>query len=459
MFDLSDTIAAICTPNGTGAISAIRISGSDSWEIAQKKFSTKTIAPLCFTHMQALHGYIKDHNKTIDEVILLPFKSPKSYTGEDVIEIYCHGSTKIASMILDLCLLNGARLAKAGEFTFRAFINGKVDLTSAEAINEMIYANTDEAVYSSSEKLLGSLKEKITNFRNTLFNLITSIESSIEFPQDTPDFTSEDIVNKLQSLKDELDKLIKRAKEGQILREGVKISIIGAPNVGKSSLLNQLLENERAIVASKPGTTTDTIEEKTIIDGWPIVLTDTAGIREINNNEEVEKLGIDRSKHTLLNSDIVLLVVDLTSSFDENTKQIMENLNSKPKIVVGNKVDLFSEQRTTITDKRINILVSAKFGTNIDKLKKLILEKVKSVLHTMVDRQQAMIYVNQRQKELLIQCNLHINEAINLLKINNPDDIIVDELKDAISKLDEVSGRKISDDIIQNIFATFCIGK
>ncbi len=457
MFNLSDTICAICTPKGSGAISAIRISGSESWNIARKIFSATNggeVSEPRLQHMHALHGYIKDNKKIIDEVIILPYKSPHSFTAEDTIEIFCHGGLQVTSQILDLCLKNGARQAKAGEFTFRAFVNGRIDLTEAEAINEIISADNEKAAHVASEILSGSLKKKISQFRKTLFDLITSIESSIEFPLDIPDTSRDKTILNLQNIKNEINKLIESSKEGQIIRDGIKVSIIGLPNVGKSSLLNRLLEGERAIVSEEPGTTRDTIEEKIIIDGWPIVLIDTAGIREKKSVSDSEKLGIERSKSTIQKSDIVLAVFDIINDGHES-KQFTALLGNKPKILVGNKIDLLNGK--SMSKNGYDVLISAKAGTNIDKLKELIIEKIN--FPSPISYLLSPIHINQRQKELLVQCNFAIENSISLANKNLSEDLISSELKNAISKLDEISGRAVSDAIIQNIFAKFCIGK
>ncbi len=464
MFNLSDTICAICTPPGTGSITAIRISGHDSWDITKKIFTKNKTedelqTPILFTHMQALHGFIKDpdNDKVLDEVVLLPFKSPQSYTCEDTIEIFCHGNTHIASTILALCLKNGARRAKAGEFTFRAFTNGRLDLTEAEAVNELIHADSARSIQAASNILQGSLKEKVKLFREELFNLITVIESAIEFPQDVAPIQSNEIVTELNQIKFNIDNLIERAKEGQLLREGIKISIIGTPNVGKSSLLNQLLENQRAIVTNEPGTTRDTLEEKIIIDGWTVVLVDTAGIRHEANLNESEKLGIERSRSALEISDLALILFDITKDLANYTEQLSILSNGKPKIIIGNKIDLLTEQ--TEKTNQYDIAISAKYGTNIDKLKELISKKIKSLCNTKTNHLANPIYINQRQKELLIQCNSSLGFALDLARQNVTEDIIADELKKAVSKLDEIAGRIINEDIISNIFTKFCIGK
>lgn len=470
MYDLSDTICAVCTPRGIGGIAAIRISGPESWEIAKGIFTKDTqhsgqdlscpYSTQHFEHMHALHGYVHDGYKVVDEVIILPFKSPNSYTMEDIVEIYCHGGSQVTSMVLDLCLRNGARLAKEGEFTFRAFACGRIDLSSAEAVNELIQADTEKMVYASSEILLGSLKEKVNVFKDKLLDLITTMESSLEFPLDVPNVQREEIALSLSGIDLELSELIKSSKEGQILRDGIRLSIIGAPNVGKSSLLNQLLGNERAIVASEPGTTRDVIEEKIIIDGWPVVLIDTAGIREATSTSEVEQLGIERSKLALERCDIALLVFDLTGGLDNSTEQIMGLLDGKPRIVVGNKIDLSGGE----SQSKCEVCISAKYGTNVDTLKELIIEKIKSLTQHSGQGKSCpystqCCYINQRQKELLLQCYKHINLALELVERNVPDDLVSDELRSAISKLEEVSGRKVNEEIITSIFSKFCIGK
>lgn len=448
MYDLRDTIAAVCTPPGVGGIAVIRISGTDSWSIVQKIFSGSS-----FSHMQAQHGSIKDKDKVVDEVIVIPYKAPKSFTTEDTVEICTHGGSQVTSMVLDLCLRNGARLAKNGEFTFRAFINGRIDLTEAEAINELINATSTKTVFSANELLSGGLKNKVFSFRERLLNLVSGIESSIEFPMDVGNSKKDEISRDLNTINLELKELIETSKEGQLLREGVKVSIIGSPNAGKSSLLNQLLENERAIVTSKAGTTRDTIEEKVIIDGWPIVLVDTAGLRREDISDEAEKIGIERSKFALEKSDIALFVFDITKEKDTSSREILNSVNGKPKILVGNKVDLVNKVKQ---EKDFDVLISAKEGTNIDKLKFLIIERIKSLSTKQIE---SSFYVNQRQKELLLQCSNSIDFALEIIRKNDPEDLIADELKKSISKLDEVSGQKINDDVIANVFSNFCIGK
>ncbi len=471
MFNISDTICAICTPKGTGAISVIRISGTESWKIGQKIFS-QTQYPILntqysFEHMYAQHGYIKDNDKTIDEVIILPYKAPNSFTTEDTVEIFCHGGLQVTSQVLDLCLKHGVRQAKNGEFTFRAFVNGRIDLTEAEAINEIISADNEKAVSIASQILSGSLKDKIVGFREKLLNLITSIESSVEFPMDIADMSKEEVVANLKNIQSEIGELIKDSREGLLLREGIKVSIVGPTNAGKSSLLNQLLESERAIVSDEPGTTRDTVEEKILIDGWSVILVDTAGIREKDSASKSEKMGIERSKQSIQNSDIVLGVFDLTNKSHDQS-EFSNLIKDKSKIIIGNKVDLVDT--SNISKNGFDILISAKNGDNITQLKKLLIEKASSLFntrHSILPLEARLAkggntqycYINQRQKELLIQCNSAIENSTDLANKNISEDLISDELKNAISKLDEISGRTISDEVIKNIFAKFCIGK
>ncbi len=480
MYNLSDTICAICTPPGVGSIAAIRISGKDSWDIVNKIFvnakchsepKAKNLITLkdssvtsflqndiLLSHMQAQHGYIKEGDKTIDEVIVLPYKAPNSFTAEDVIEIFTHGGNQVTSMVIDLCLKNGARLAKNGEFSFRAFINGRIDLTEAEAINDLISATSSLSVLSANQMLKGGLAEKVKNFREKLLNLLTVIESSIEFPSDVGDLDSKNFSKQLIEIISEINSLIETSKEGQILRDGFKISIIGAPNAGKSSLLNRLLENERAIVTNTPGTTRDTIEEKISLNGYPIVLVDTAGIRHEEKLEEAEKFGIERSKQAIERSNLIIYVYDVTNKKDDFSQEVLNSINGKTKLVIGNKIDLRHSEE--LCDGGSDILISAKDGTNIDKLKSLIVNKIKEVT---IPRTKAttpsQFFINQRQKELLIQCSSSISFAKEILDKKDPEDLVADELKKAISKLDEVSGQNVSEEVINNIFSKFCIGK
>lgn len=461
MYNLSDTIAAICTPPGIGAIAAIRISGPESWAIAKKIFvvgSSGRFKTYHYHHMQAVYGYIVDGDKVIDEVITLPYKSPNSFTTEDVIEIFCHGGSKIASMILDLCLKNGARKASKGEFTFRAFVNGRIDLTEAEAVNEIINADNLYSIYNASSNLTGSLKEKLSIFREKIFNLLTSIESHLEFPLDVPQTERSQIIEELSSIKNELEDLICGSNQGQMLRTGIKVSILGIPNVGKSSLLNQLLESERAIVTDEPGTTRDTVEEKAVIGDLPFVLVDTAGIRDnMMEVSKAEKLGIQRSRNSIDASDIVLIMFDLTKGICDGTRQILGSINGKPKILIGNKIDLFNGNENALT--KFDVSISAKYGTNLNLLKNLLVEKASNLLKN--DNGNNHLYnfsINQRQKELLLQCSQSIENAINAASYGT-EDLIASELKNSISRLDEISGRKVNEEIITNIFAKFCIGK
>lgn len=447
MYNLTDTIAALCTPPGTGGLAAIRMSGDKSWSIIEKIFLPYR---QMFEHMHALHGFIKDGEKIVDEVIVLPFRSPRSYTTEDVIEIFCHGNSKIASMILDLCVKYGARKALAGEFTFRAFVNGRIDLTEAEAVSQITQANTSSSVFASSEILAGSLKSKVISFREKMLNLVTAIESSVEFPLDVNPPQRDGIVLQLSKIGCEIKQLISDSESGQLLHEGIKVSIIGEANVGKSSLLNQLLESQRAIVTSEPGTTRDTIEEKLVIGGYSIVLVDTAGIRESKLLKETEKLGIERAKHALENSDIALVVFDVTDK--KPASNVLNIIDGRKKIVVGNKIDLLDSP-----NNQYDIMVSAKFGTNIDKLKDLLLEKIKTFNGKI--KHNEGISINQRQRELLLQCGSSIEFAIEMANKGETEDLIADELKKAISRLDEVSGLKINEDVITNVFSKFCIGK
>lgn len=470
MYNLSDTIAAICTPKGIGSIAAIRLSGKDSWEIVNKIFSSRSLCErgspakgeaatlnaersMLFTPMQAQYGHLYDKEKLIDEVIVLPYKSPNSFTTEDSIEIFCHGGIQIPSMVLDLCLKNGARLAQKGEFTFRAFVNGRIDLTEAEAINDLIHADSEKLALSSIESIKGSLKEKIASFKQLLVNLLSTIESAIEFPSDVPPINPEYLKATLTNLHSKIQSLITSSKEGQILRQGIKVCIVGPPNAGKSSLLNRLLENERAIVTDIPGTTRDLIEEKVTINGYPIVIIDTAGIRNDNDLEKPEFIGIKKSKEILQKSELAIIVFDINNFQNESLIDITNNLNGQPKIIIGNKIDLIKNE---IVNNHFDILISATEGTNIQELKTLLTQRIESILPKNISTD---VFINERQKTLLIQCNNSIENAIEMIKKNIPEDIFSDELKKGIAKLDQISGTQVNEEIMSNIFEKFCIGK
>ena len=446
MYNLSDTIAAISTPRGSGGIAGIRISGKESWNIAKTIFKQKEETN--FEHMKALHGFIHNGEQTIDEVVLLPFKGPNSFTAEDVIEIFCHGGIQIPSMVLDLVLKNGGRLAKNGEFTFRGFISGRMDLTEAEAINEIINAESENGVLSISNTLSGSLKKEVGNFKDKLSSILASIESSIEFPMDVDPANYSKLKDDLTLLQKDLQEVIKSSKEGRLLKNGIKTSIIGKPNAGKSSLLNSLIENDRAIVTSTPGTTRDIIEERAIIDGWPFVFIDTAGIRG-GSLDKAEEYGIERSKQSIKDADIVLYINDVTST----EKDCFEIPKEKAVITIGNKVDLVEDKEITSS---YDVLVSAKFGININELKS-ILKKIVQSSNPQTGKEG--IYINERQKSLLMQMSNHIDHSLKAINDNTPEDLIADELKKAISKLDEISGAKVNEDVITDIFQKFCIGK
>ncbi|MBI1858213.1 MAG: GTP-binding protein, partial [Candidatus Melainabacteria bacterium] len=284
--------------------------------------------------------------------------------------------------------------------------------------------------------------------------LATSLEGTIEFPLDVEDVNREELSSKLKFITDELEHLIEDSSEGRVLREGVKLSIIGEPNVGKSSLLNRLLENERAIVTNIPGTTRDTIEEKLVLQGWPLVLVDTAGIREHNMLDEAEEYGIQRTKKAVEKSDLVLLVKDLSKQEEHDSLKLYELIKDKPRIVVGNKVDLIESNGKPMA---CDVEISATQGTNVAELKLLIIEKIKESIKARSNN--TSIFVNERQKELLVQTKTSLQFVMEQSKKEIPDDLIADELKKSISKLDEITGQGVNDDVIKNIFAKFCVGK
>lgn len=485
---LDDTIAAISTAPGTGAIAIVRLSGNNSFQIASQLFSLdkeKRIAPDQLISHLSMHGYIYDTDPglIIDEVILIPYKAPRTYTGEDLIEINCHGGAMVTREILDLCLSSGARLARRGEFTERAFINGRIDLTQAEAVYDLIQAKTVRQRRYSSSVLSGHLGKRIKKIRDDLLDLMAAIVAGIDFPEEVGDLPEDKIAPRITDAIKTLAQLAQTTKSGQFLRDGLRLTIIGKPNVGKSSLLNQLLKFERAIVTDQPGTTRDSLAEVLDINGIPVILTDTAGIRD--SDDRIEKLGMERSRLALEQCDLVLFVTDAAAEFDQDDFMAMKLIADHACISISNKIDLLpdfnSKQSvalahfnngstaekiltadhfvTVSTEAGTNVVdslfISAKTGIGIDRLTAAI-ERFAVPDPKFEDAGGSL---NARQGEL---CNKSIEAltiALETLSTGLPQDCLASDLKSAIDKLSEVCGEAVSEEIIANVFANFCIGK
>lgn len=437
-----DTIAAIATPIGTGGVGVIRISGDKSFEIINKIFSKKNpeIGKIA-------HGWIVDNDKKIDEVIVLPFKNPNSYTGEDVIEIHCHGGINVTGNILDLVLKSGARLAERGEYTKRAFINGKMDLSQAEAVADLIHAKTKKFAKKSANNLSGILRIKIKEIRGKIFEILSKIIAGIDFPEDVKEPEYEYLINGFEDVIADIDEILSSAKASDIMRQGLKIAIAGRPNVGKSSLFNTLLNIERAIVTDIAGTTRDIIKENLDMD-VPITLIDTAGIRE--DAEKIEKIGIEYSKQSVEDADLILFLYDISEGMTQEDKKIYEIVKDKPHIVVANKCDLISQNAQI--ENQVNISTLTKQG--LEDLK----SKIKDFAYNF-DLNDTDYITNNRQQDCLKKCRQSMIQALDAAKINQLQDLISIDLKSALLFLDEITGEVITDEILENIFSHFCIGK
>ncbi len=437
-----DTIAAIATPLGTGGVGVIRISGDTSFDIIKKIYSKQNL-----TAGRISHGWIVDNGKKIDEVIILPFKNPNSYTGEDVIEIHCHGGMNVVRNILDLVLKNGARTAERGEFTKRAFLNKKMDLSQAEAVADLIHAKTRNFAIQSAKNLSGVLGEKISEIKKQIFETLSKIIAGIDFPEDVAEPEYSYLISSFENSLKEIDEILSCAKSSDILRQGVKIAIVGKPNVGKSSLFNKLLNVERAIVTDIAGTTRDVIKEN--LD-WDVAITliDTAGIRESDEVGKVEEIGIEYSKQSADEADLVLFIYDASRGMNDEDKAILDLIKNKTHLIIANKCDLIQNK----IENAINISVET--GLGIEDLK----NKIKEIVCNFSSDDTEFI-TNKRQQDCLEKCRESLTNALNAAKINELQDLISIDLKSALLYLDEITGEVITDEILENIFSHFCIGK
>lgn len=438
-----DTITAIATPIGTGGVGVIRISGSKSFEIAEKFFSQPLVAG------KIHHGWIIDKNKKIDEVIVLPFKNPNSFTGEDVVEIQCHGGINVLRNILDLVLKNGARMAERGEFTKRAFLNHKIDLSQAEAICDLIHAKTQNFAIQSAKNLSGVLAESINEIKKDIFEVLSRIIAGIDFPDDVKEPEYSYLKNEFQTAIDKIDKILLCAKSSNVLRQGIKIAILGKPNVGKSSLFNALLSLNRAIVTDIAGTTRDILTETLDIDGIPVTLIDTAGIREHSQAETVEKIGIEFSKQSADEADLILFLFDAETGINKEDKVILELIKDKNFLKIANKSDLIKE-KTGDEFLYLSTLTKEGFEDLKSKIKQFVGEK--SIEDT-------EFITNNRQQDCLEKALESLHQALLATQLNELQDLISIDVKSALLYLDEITGEVITDDILNNIFDNFCIGK
>lgn len=441
-----ETIAAISTPLGTGGVGVIRISGDKSFEIALK-ISNRTELPAG----KICHGWIMDGDTKIDEVVILPFKNPNSYTGEDVVEIQCHGGVNVVRNILDVVLRNGARMAERGEFTKRAFLNKKLDLSQAEAVDDLIHAKTSNFAIQSAKNLSGVLATKINEIKGEIFETTSRIVAGIDFPEDVAEPEYSYLTEKFTKSLDEINKILACAKSSDILRQGVKVAIVGRPNVGKSSLFNALLNLDRAIVTDIAGTTRDIIKENLDL-GVAVTLIDTAGIRDDKNIDKVEEIGIEYSKQSAQEADLNLFLYDANIGITEEDKEIYNIIKDKTHIVVANKIDLLTTDFNEEIPNTAKLSVYTKDG--LDDLK----EKMKSIV-CQFSLEETEFITNKRQQSCLLRCKESLERALQAAQMEELQDMIYIDLKSALLSLDEITGEVITDDILNNIFDHFCIGK
>ncbi len=404
------------------------------------------------------YGHIKNkNNEIVDEVLVSYFKEPKSYTTENMCEINSHGGNIVMKQILELCIENGAELAEPGEFTKRAFLNGRIDLSQAEAVIDVINAKTKIETKESINQLQGYLSKRISNIRKKLIDMMVDIDANIDYPEyDLEDVSYNKATQELTDIYNDLNKLEKSFDNGKIIKNGVKVAIIGKPNAGKSSLLNAMLKEERAIVTEYEGTTRDTIEEFLEIDGIPIRIIDTAGIR--NAKDEVEKIGIKKAKEVAETADLIIAIFDITKKLDEEDKKILDIIGNKKSIIVLNKIDLVD--KVNIPEEILkyeNIIeMSALNKQGIEEMYNKIAEIFK---FNDIEEDNSFIITNIRHKELIKKANKNIEDAINTLKNNLPIDIISINIKDALENLGNITGENVSENIINEIFKKFCLGK
>ncbi len=441
VLDEFDTIAAISTPIGTGGVGVIRISGDNAFDIIQKIFTNPKFEPRKFNH-----GWIIENETKIDEVIVLPFFAPNSYTGENVIEIQCHGGINVVRNILNLVLKNGARMAEKGEFTKRAFLNKRMDLSQAESVADIIHSKTSSFAKASAKNLSGVLKNKIDNIRNTIFEVLSKITAGIDFPEDVREPEYEYLIDSFEKILSSIDSVLLGADTSNIFRQGASVAIVGKPNVGKSSLFNALLNLDRAIVTDIAGTTRDVLRE-TLDLGIPVTLVDTAGIRDEGDNK-VEQIGIEYSKQTLEEADLVLFVYDASAGINDEDKEVIELLKGKKYLLIANKSDLVADKNDDA------IYISAKSGEGVSELKQKLSQKVCDI-----NPENLEFVTNTRQQECLKKARNSIEQALLASQLRELQDLISIDVKSAILALDELTGELITDDILNNIFDNFCIGK
>jgi tRNA modification GTPase len=466
----NDIICAISTPQGNGAIAVIRLSGEESIVLADKVFQSPSGKKLIDQQPNTLHfGILKDGDTLIDEVVVSLFKAPRSYTGEELVEISCHGSVYIQQQILQLLTRKGARLAKPGEFTLRAFVNGKMDLSQAEAVADLIASSSATSHKVAIQQMRGGFSGEIANLRDRLLHFISLLELELDFSEEDVEFADRkqlnDLLNNIQHL---IKKLLKSFDLGNVIKNGVPVAIVGHTNVGKSTLLNKILNEEKAIVSEIAGTTRDVIEDVINIEGVAFRFIDTAGIRE--TTDTIETLGIERTYDRMAKSSVVLLMVDATekvADIAQAVKKVKEKIGATDKklIVIVNKIDRLNDStieqeinqslNNLLDEHDVHIKISAKTGENIEKL----IEELLSVVNLAALNQNEVIVTNARHYEALEKASVALQRAIDGIDTGITGDFLAMDIREVLHYLGEITGEITTDEVLGNIFKNFCIGK
>ena len=452
----TDTIAAIATPPGEGGIGIVRVSGEQAFPIAERLFRRRGRTPL--QSHRAYFGAIVDPatGETLDRALLLPFRAPHSYTGEDVAEFHCHGSPYLLRRVLELVWREGARPAEPGEFTLRAFLNGKLDLAQAEAVADLIRARSEAQLRSALALHEGRLSHQVHALGDELLRLLATVEAHIDFSEELGELDPHALIPDLQHLLQRLDALLQGARAGRILREGARVAIVGRPNVGKSSLLNALLGEERAITTDIPGTTRDTLEESLIIGGVPLVILDTAGLRE--SADVVEQIGIERARRAAERADLILFVYDLTAPDWDADRALLETLPAHaPKLLVGNKMDAAdpAQVQRACSVFPDSVLISALTGAGLDALQEAIL----TALEVQRIGEETLTLTHQRHIQAVADAKRALEHARDALQHGYSPDLIAVDLRAAWLALGAITGETADETLVQRIFRDFCIGK
>ena len=450
------TIAAISTALGNGGIGIVRMSGEDCFKILNKIFKPKSNSDI--KPYTIKYGHIYEDNNIIDEVLVSYFVKPKSYTTENMCEINSHGSNVVLNKILQLCLKNGAVLAEPGEFTKKAFLNGRIDLSQAESVIDIINSKSEKERQASVNQLEGFLSKEIKKIKKDILSILTDIEASIDYPEyDIEEVTNNKAISVLNNVKDSLSKLEQTFENGKIIKNGIKTAIIGTPNVGKSSLLNAILKEDRAIVSQYEGTTRDSIEEDISVNGVPLRIVDTAGIR--NTDNEIEKIGIKKSKNIADSADLIIAIFDASRKLSKDDYDIIDIIKDRKAIILINKKDIYDKKIEREKLEELNKPIIDISALNKDGINELYDEITKLFKLNEININNEVIITNIRHLDLIRRAKENVENAINTINSNMPIDIISINIKDIIDCLNSITGESTSEDIINDIFSKFCLGK